>query len=346
MVINIETIETQRLALRWGELLDLYEGSGCGFLSRHPGWLLVLQRAMGHRPLCLLAQAEGEQAMLPLCLVKSVLFGPFLVSLPYVNLGGPLGTVAAWGELISAAGQLADRYDVRYLELRHEESVRHPLLKASLQSKVHMRLTLPERPEELWQAIGPKVRNQIRKAEKLGLSVVWGREKYLGPFYRIFAHNMRDLGTPVFPRRLFTEILAAFAEAEIGVVYHHGRPLASGLLLHGRGVTEIPSASSLRSWNWTNANMLLYWAGLCRAIEHGQEMFDFGRSTVQSPTYRFKKQWGAVPYPAHWQYYLRRGQVGEMRPESGRFRVAVRVWRRLPVWFTRCLGPRIVRGIP
>ncbi|MGQ9506041.1 MAG: FemAB family XrtA/PEP-CTERM system-associated protein [Thermogutta sp.] len=345
----IESLEGNVLISRLPQLAQFYEAVGNPFLSRHPGWLRVLSRSLYHRPVCLVVNESASfkaKAILPLCLVKSRLFGAFLVSLPYVNLGGVLGPTSAAGELISGAVTLADRFDVRYLELRHEESVSHPALGATVSAKVHMRLPLPESRDALWQSFSPKVRNQIRKAEKLGAEVQWGRHDLLSDFYRIFARNMRDLGTPVFPKSLFGAILDEFPQAELAVVRYQRRAIAAGLLLHGLGVTEIPSASSLRLWNWTNANMLLYWSALGRAIERGQQLFDFGRSTMNSPTYRFKKQWGAVPYPAQWQYYVRRGTVGEMRPESPRFRLAVRIWRHLPVWFTRWLGPMIVRGIP
>jgi hypothetical protein len=75
-------------------------------------------------------------------------------------------------------------------------------------------------------------------------------------------------------------------------------------------------------------------------------MFDFGRSSRESNTYRFKKQWGAIPEPAEWQYHLRAGSVSEMRPENVKYRRLIRLWQRLPVPLTRLIGPPIVRGIP
>ena len=86
--------------------------------------------------------------------------------------------------------------------------------------------------------------------------------------------------------------------------------------------------------------------GLSRAIERGSSRFDFGRSTRDSNTYRFKKQWGAQPSPAIWQYYLRQGRCDALRPESGRYALPIRIWQRLPLPLTRCLGPFLVRGIP
>jgi FemAB-related protein (PEP-CTERM system-associated) len=158
---------------------------------------------------------------------------------------------------------------------------------------------------------------------------------------------MRDLGTPVFGKKLFSAILQGFREeAEICVVRDGNRPIAAALLIHGPHTTEVPSASSLREENSRNPNMLMYYHLLTRAIECGQTEFDFGRSTPDGPTYKFKKQWGAEPVPANWQYYVRRGDVGEVRPNNPKYKLMIRTWQRLPLWVANCLGPHIVRGIP
>ena len=111
-------------------------------------------------------------------------------------------------------------------------------------------------------------------------------------------------------------------------------PVATAMLLHGPGVTEVPSASSLRPYNPTCANMLLYWNLLERAIERGQAVFDFGRSTIDGPTYRFKKHWGARAEPAVWQYYRPGGEAAggdDPRPENPHYQRLIRLWRQLPV---------------
>lgn len=377
---SIRLVEQAGVAERLARWTAYVEGRPERSPSRWPGWLRVLERSMGHRPYCLEAVAEpagpaepsssassdrqrsspspgnlepfGQQhclvGLLPLAYVRSLLFGRFLVSLPYLNVGGVLAdTAEAAQTLVEEAARLADRLEVRYLELRHETPLEHPRLGERLTSKVHMRLALPTTAERLWKGFDPKVRNQVRKGERMELSVHWGGLDLLRDFYQVFAHNMRDLGTPVFPRGLFQAVLEEFPDAaEICVVRMGVKPVAGALLVHGPGMTEVPSASSLRKYNYTCANMLMYWHLLRRAIQRGQDCFDFGRSTIDSPTYRFKKQWGAQPAEAVWQYYLRRGTIAQMRPESSRFRLAIRLWRRLPVWLTRVLGPWIVRGIP
>jgi FemAB-related protein (PEP-CTERM system-associated) len=318
-------------------------------LSRHPGWLAVLQRGLRHDVYALEAADGGQtRGYLPLAYVRSLLFGRFLVSLPYLNTGGVLADDdATRAALIGGAVRLADALKVRHLELRHEQPVEHPAFNGKLTDKVHMRLALPGSPEALWEALSAKVRNQVRKAEKSGLAPVWGGLELLTPFYDVFSRNMRDLGTPVYARGLFAAVLKEFPEAaEIGVVRAGDVPVAGALLLHGRGVSEVPSASSLREYNSTCANMMLYWNLLARAAGRGQAVFDFGRSTVDGNTFRFKKQWGARPEPAAWQYYVRTGTADAVRPDNPRYQRLIRVWQRLPVGLTRLIGPPIVRGIP
>jgi FemAB-related protein (PEP-CTERM system-associated) len=318
-------------------------------LSRHPAWPNVLAVGMRHTPYCLEA-VEGERVcgFLALAEVSSFLFGRFLVSLPYLNYGGPVADdEETAGALIDQAVQLADRLGVRYLELRHELAMAHSQLRHSRTDKVQMRLSLPGDDAKLWKELDAKVRNQVRKGEKSGLTVTWGGDEKAEEFYAVFSQNMRDLGTPVYGRQLFRAILKQFpGRAEFCVVRAGQEPVAAALLLHGWGVTEVPSASSLRSHNHTCANMLMYWHLLKRAVERGQDVFDFGRSPQDGATMRFKKQWGASPAASEWQFYLRHGEVGGMQKESPRYQRLIRMWQRLPVSVTRLVGPLIVRGIP
>jgi FemAB-related protein (PEP-CTERM system-associated) len=318
-------------------------------LGKHPTWLGVLHAGLGHEVFALEAVAEGRtHGFLPLAHVSGPLFGRFLVSLPYLNSNGVVAASAdVQARLVSRAVTLADELNVRYLELRQEARVDHPDLPVEVTSKVHMRLALPKTTDALWKGFDPKVRNQVRKGEKHGFAVTWGGAELLDGFYSVLTENMRDLGSPVYGRRLFAEILAAFpGAAELCVLSTGGQPAAAALLLHGWGATEVPTASALKELNPTCVNMLMYWHLLKRAVERGQSVFDFGRSTADGPTFRFKKQWGAEPHPAVWQYAAKDGEARELRPDNPRYQRAIRLWQRLPVKLTRLLGPAIVRGIP
>ena len=308
-------------------------------LSRHPAWASVLEDGLGHRATVLVATEDGRtRGLLALAEVRSLLFGRFLVSLPYLNYGGPIADddrVAS--ALVDRAVALADTARVRYLELRNVRGIDHPTLTRSSTAKVNMVRPLPVTPERLWAELSPKVRNQVSaRGQKAGLSVEWGGLERLDEFHAVFSRNMRDLGTPSYGRRFFAAILRHFpGRAEICVVRSGSVPIASALLLHGPGVTEVPSASSLREHNPTCANMLMYNCLLERAISRGQSAFDFGRSTPDGGTYQFKKQWGAEPESTVWQYHLRVGLIAAVRPDNPKYDRAIRIWRRLPLAVTQ-----------
>ncbi len=325
------------------------DAAGADGFHSDPRWLTAIGDGLRHSTYMIDAECDGRVVgLLPLSFVRSMLFGRFLVSLPYVNSAGIIAQdddVAT--VLIDQAVELADQLNVRYLELRHESERSHPAMAHQLTSKVHMRLPLPDSEDELWKRFKPKVRNQIRKGEKHEFTIHFGHLELLEDFYAVFSRNMRDLGTPVFGRSLFRSILGQFPDrAELCVVRQGQRPAAAAILVHGNGMTEVPSASSLRELNRTNVNMLMYWHLLRRTIQREQGVFDFGRSTIDGNTYRFKKQWGAMPEPAVWQYYVRQGDFEAMRRESGSYDRMIRIWQRLPLSLTRLIGPPIVRGIP
>jgi FemAB-related protein (PEP-CTERM system-associated) len=336
--------------LDWPDGWQEFETSAYPQLNAHrSAWITGIANGLSHQSYLIQAKEnDSVVGLLPLMLVKGPIFGRFLVSLPYVNTGG------VWARdeqvacrLIDRACDLADQLDVKYLELRHEVPVAHGRLNFERTDKFHMRLQLPRTAEELLKSFKSKHRSQIKKSGDYDLEVEFGVEDRLDDFYSVFARNMRDLGTPVFSKRLFASLLQEFhGDAEICIVRMDGQPIASGLLVHADGISEVPSASSLREFNRTNANMLMYWHLLQRSIGRGSRVFDFGRSSESSGTYRFKQQWGAQPSPAVWQYYVRSGSPEEMRPDSDGKQRLVKVWQHLPVSLTKWVGPTIVRGIP
>jgi serine/alanine adding enzyme len=327
------------------------------FVDRHPaatgyhqwGWRRVFERAFGHECVYLSASDNGTvTGVLPFVVFKSPIFGRFGVSLPFVNYGGVVAdsdTIAR--QLLDAAAREADARRLKHLELRHLAPHYVGILPAK-QHKVAMTLPLPGDAEALWNGLDRKVRNQVRKAEKSGLTAVHGGRELVPEFYAVFARNMRDLGTPVYAQRFFATILEEFpSAAEIVVVRLGTVPVAASFTFRWRSVTEVPWASSLREHRALCPNMLLYWTMLKRTIEAGSTTFDFGRSTPNESTFHFKTQWGATPAPFHWEYWLASGgTLPDQSPSNPKFQAAIEVWKRLPVPITTLVGPYIVRSIP
>lgn len=336
--------------------LEECEGASGHYGECAPGWLTVLQRALGHQPFLLVSRnSQGViDGYLPLALVASRLFGRFLVSLPYVTHAGVVASddrVAAM--LRDKAVELAHDLDVDHLEIRGDAPSGDERFTESRTDKVRMTRPLPSDSQDLWNDVGPKIRNQVRKGARQGFALRLGRHELVDGLYGVLSENMRDLGSPIHPRRFFCEILDAFPErAELAVAECNGRAVAAAVLLHGvRGrlpgtATTVPVASCRRSMRPTGANMWLYHQLLLRAAARGSAEFDFGRSSSDSGSYRFKRQWGAHPLPTCWEYYVRRGNIAALRPDDSRHTTRIAAWKRLPVWLTRIVGPRIVRGIP
>jgi FemAB-related protein (PEP-CTERM system-associated) len=310
-------------------------------------WRAILERAFGHRTVYLEARrAAAIVGVLPLVEFRSRVFGTFAVSLPFVNYGGVLAddadTAAALG---SATVDLAARRRWRHVELRHlgRQFPQWP----SRSHKVAMRLALPSDSEALWQELDRKVRNLVRKAEKAGCTVESGGGELVPDFHGVFARNMRDLGTPVYGARLFSEVVRhPETGGRVYVVRWNGKPVAASVTVSYRGVVEVPWASSLREHAAQSPNMLLYWAMLRDAIASGASTFDFGRSTPGEGTFQFKRQWGAEPTPLIWEYLGERGSLPDRSPANPKFRAAIGVWQRLPVRVATWCGPHVVRHIP
>lgn len=310
-------------------------------------WRRLIAERLGQRDCSLLARTAAGQiaGVLPLVRLSSRLFGDFAVSMPYFNYGGPLADHAALErDLLAQAGQQAQRLGLQHVEIRSLAAANDW---PGRSHKLSMIRRLPASMTALEQELGAKLRAQIRRAEREGPQVRIGREELLHDFYQVFARNMRDLGTPVYSRSFFAGALAAWPDSRLICVSLAGRPVGCGFLLGYRETLEIPWASTLRDYNALGINMLMYARVLQWAIEHDYRYFDFGRSSPDSGTYRFKKQWGAEPLAHHWQYWLPEGErLPELNPDNPKYRLLISVWQRLPVALTRLIGPPIVRNLP
>ena len=170
----------------------------------------------------------------------------------------------------------------------------------------------------------------------------------LDDFYAVYSRNMRDLGSPVQSKSFIRNILLQFPDNSwLIVIRHQGRPVAGAFLLGCYNTMEIPLASTIRDVNPLSMNMLLYWEVLQLAISKKFSAFDFGRSSKDAGTYRFKKQWGAKPKQLYWHYWLHEGStLPALNVDNPRYRLVINTWKNLPVWLVNQIGPHLIRHIP
>jgi FemAB-related protein (PEP-CTERM system-associated) len=335
---------------------DVSETEWDGYVSRQPGssadhlwrWREIFSGVFGHESVYLAARrGPNLVGILPLVLFRSRIFGRSVISLPFLNYGGIVADDAdAVDALVERAEGVAREFRASHLELRHV-SRQVPGL-PSRQHKLGFTVSMPADSATLWAGLDRKVRNQVRKAQKEGLAASVGGIELVPEFYDVFARNMRDLGTPVYPRTLFEATLQLFPDrARVFVVRHRDRTVAASVAIRFRDTVLVPWASSLREFRHLCPNMLLYWSMFEQAVLDGVAVFDFGRSSPGSGPHAFKAQWGAVATPLHWEYVLiSRKAPPDQGTSNPRFDAAVRLWARLPLRLANAVGPLIVRSIP
>jgi serine/alanine adding enzyme len=335
-----------------------FDGTGAAwdsFVSRETlssfshlaAWHEIMAGIFGHECLYRVAvDDEGTwQGVLPLVRVKSRVFGHYLVSMPFLSHGGPIGSTAAQAELVRDAVWMARRSGVDLLELR----ARHRLpsdLRVS-ERKITVMLELPDCAEYLWnEGFRAKLRSQIKRPLREGMQVSFGRDQ-LRPFYEVYTRNMRELGTPVLPRAFFERVAGLLADKVVFcTVNWGGQPVAAGCGFVWRDQFEISWAASLSEYNRYAPNMLLYWSLMERMIQRGVRVFNFGRCTPGGGTHRFKLQWGGVDVPLPWAQWSPTGLSAPPSQDSPRYRLATRLWQRTPLPVTNRLGPVVARYLP
>jgi len=331
----------------WDEFIHGQRDASVYMLS---GWPLIAREVFGHDAWFLEARdADGVLiGTLPVIQQRSVVFGNFATSIAFFNCGGAIAErdeVAR--QLVIHACEAARERKCRYLELRNARPQAAGL--ALRTDKVTMVLDLPETFDLLAKTLGSKLRSQVKRAEREGASARIGGIDLLDDFYQVFAENMRDLGTPVYPKEFFSQILLCYGDfCRIVVIDADGVPGAAGFLVTWRGRTEVPWAACRARFKRVGLNMKLYWELLSAAIGRGCREFDFGRSTVDSGTFRFKLQWGATPRPLYWCRWRDRESDAAVRPEAeGRLmRHARRAWQSLPLRLANIIGPHISGSLP
>jgi FemAB-related protein (PEP-CTERM system-associated) len=309
----------------------------------------LIHQSFGHNTSYFAAFDEHKKicGVLPTVELNSSLFGHFFVSVPFFNYGGPLANnTEIEKQLIDALIQEAKEKEIEHVEIRCAKQ-RHGLLEKT--NKVSMILALPDSKESLWKQIGTKVRAQVKKSDRFELLMRFGKAELLDDFYYVFSQNMRDLGTPVYSKIFFRNLLesALANDFYIGVVYKGSTPVSCCFLMGHKDTLEIPWASTLKSANLMNANMFMYWNILAKAISDGYQFFDFGRSSKDAGTFKFKKQWGAKSQQLYWYYWLANGDdLPELNPNNPKYRLLIWVWKKMPVWLTKLVGPPVVKFLP
>ena len=324
-------------------------------------WKEAVEKVFGHKAHYIMAMRGDEiRGVLPLFEVKSRLFGHALTSVPFGVYGGISALdEQAFAMLEGSAQTLARAIGVDYLELRCDtmpaagvgaEAEAKQAPGAGWSSKdlyVTFRRPIYETHEKNMEAIPRKQRRMVRQGQKLELTSRAGHLEDLQEFYSIYARNVRDLGSPVFPLKFFRTLMEEFKDSFILSVWK-GEKMVAGVLTFVFRDTVMPYyGGGLREYFEYAVNDFMYWERMKWGCENGYKVFDFGRSKKETGAFHFKRHWGFEPTDLDYRFYLVNArQMPNVSPVNPKYSLMINVWKKLPFPVANWLGPKLVRGIP
>lgn len=327
---------------RWDAFV---ESSPAATFFHRAGWKRIIEEAFGHRCWFLYVERDGIiEGILPLAQINSRIFGNSLMSLPFCVYGGIVASSTdAQQYLTKSAQDKAELLKVDALEMRNQESQHSSWAQKDLY--VTFRKEIDPDPDVNLSNIPRKQRAMVRKGIKAGLVGEW--DTGIERFYDAYSQSVHALGTPVFPRKLFSLLRDEFAEnCRILTITKDGRTVASVMSFYFRDeVLPYYGGGTAEARN-LKANDFMYWELMrCSALE-GIRIFDYGRSKQGAGSYSFKKNWGFEPKPLHYEYHLVRAkEIPEVNPNNPKYQTFIKLWRKLPLPVTQWLGPHIVRNL-
>ncbi|PKP91206.1 MAG: FemAB [Alphaproteobacteria bacterium HGW-Alphaproteobacteria-16] len=352
-------IRLRPLTLRIADLNDPTERARIGaYVHEHPdgtpfhlpAWSAAVAKGCGQNSHYLLAERDvrGIVGVMPLTELHSPLFGRVLASAGF-GVGG--GILADKPDVVRALAEaswaLAERLSCSSMEVRGGP---RPGPEWQVDDRHYLGFVRPLAADDEAEllAIPRKQRAEVRKALANDLDISVGRSPAdVAAHYAVYAESVRNLGTPVFPRALFTQVLHEFANAaDVLIVRCSGVAVAGVLSLYWRGTVYPYWGGGTDAARRLRANDAMYFALMRHARERGCTQFDFGRSKVGTGPAAFKKNWGFEPKPLT---YFERTAAGasprDASPLNPKYRMQVALWSRLPLGIANRVGPWIAKGL-
>lgn len=313
-----------------------------------PQWIAAVEKGCGQRGRYLIAEDGGTMlGVLPLTEMRSFLFGNALVSAGFATGGGILAaTDAAAAALADEAWRTARAGGFASVELRGGD------VPAGWQRKegVYAAFSTPAVDDEaaLLAAIPRRQRAEIRKALGFGLEVSIGRDAaHVEAFRRVYGESVRNLGTPVFPAKLFRAMAEGFgADCDVLLIRKDGEPLAAFFNFYlGDTAYTYWGGGNAEARRW-RANDLVYFEFIRHAARRGCSIADFGRSKLGTGAHDRKRIWGFEERPLVYAERTAEGaEPRQINPLDPKYQARINLWRRLPLPVANLLGPVIARGL-
>jgi hypothetical protein len=338
-------------------LNPLYGKEWESLLSSQPGrsvfhsaaWAKVLNESYGFAPQYFVASGTAKGcSLLPMMEINSWLTGRRGVSLPFTDECKALvPDVGSFQRLFDAALNYGRARGWRYVELRGGKEFLPDACSSQTFHGHEINLDVDE--ESLFNGLRGSVRQAIRKAQRLGLTVEFSRNlDAVRTFYGLHCQTRRTHGLPPQPFGFFRRLCRYVLEPDNGlvVIVRQGvRAVASSIFVQEHQNVVYKYGASDRRWLECRGNNLAMWAAMQHYARKGCKILDLGRtSTGDEGLRRFKRSWGTRERLIEYiRFDLTTNKFVTCRDET--FGWHNRVFRFLPLFLSRMTGVLLYRHV-
>jgi hypothetical protein len=282
----------------WTELL----GRGHRMLFHEPVWAHVTERGFGGEACAVVFEKDGAIRGGVLGFAFRSLWARFLYfSFPY---GGVVGEAPPAPELGRLLREIGGRLGVTRIRLTDCPGL--PAIDVDGFEPVDMHTQILELTgdyEALWTGFKARVRRDVRKAERAGVTVAEATsEGDVAAFYELYLHSMRRNATVAkYGIELVQAIhrdLGRLGRSAFLLARREGKAIAGVLVVDSDSMSHYLMGGSLSEELQHCPNDLLLDRAIRRAVEKGKAGFDFLPSGVGDEALeRFKAKWGSLRQP-------------------------------------------------
>jgi hypothetical protein len=322
----------------WDEIVNASPDSWLNSLS---GWMAFFRDCFHYKDVSFGVYDPELVCVVPLFVVKNMIFGTRLVSGPVLDNGGFISAVKLSEEKVGRITEhivdVARSEKCCFVEIRNSHQA--PIGFEKVSKYVDFKISLSKDDSALLASFDKKLRNGIRKAEKLVRVERCSISGGIDDFYRMHLKTMQFLSSPPMPESFYSRMNGFMLFA-----VHNGKRIAAVMVNCFRDDAKYEAAVYLPEFREFQPNSLLVYRALSEARKDGMKTFFFGRTLPEGSVYDFKKRWNAVEIPIDYYYKVFKGKIPSDARKSALAKFAF-VWRLSPVFLTRVFGPYFRRRL-
>lgn len=281
--------------------------------------------------------------------VKHPIFGDYLTTAPFGSYGGfAYASVTARDLLLENARRLGNELGVENVNVRFDAQEEPP--DGWMQHPVYATYLVDLSPDasQLMSAYSSDHRNHIRKSLRKGFSIQFGHLELLDDAYEVLARSMHELGSPYHGKAYLRRMAELLGNSLAFAVVHgpQGELAGAGVFIMQNNIVTNLHANILRQFRSEYAGEFLYWSVIERYGRMGLRVFDLGRSLIGSGNEAFKMKWRPHKKMLAYWYALMPGHaLPELNQRNPKFQLAISLWKRMPAFVVRALGPSLIKGL-